>query len=406
MDEVKGYMKFEDIAQVALDQNSLKYGLTPMFWVGICTLIDNPGDAQSRQRLDSYNALVDNAAKSQDAKQSAFWHKIKELLGSVSMASQNYTNPQAREFTERLKVLSRLVFARYNGSRYEWWGEKEHRAMQPMPADQNEYENLQLSVLNRVNQITDELKKYEMLNFFITGGAVNSTSPKSVQAALTYRANSPFATVLDLHTMSFIVPEEDTETHLKIYQDAKSKINKMLAEELKADVIDHKKIDTEVKFFKTLAYNTMQWHAISQSEYRSVLEEYDTQRLLLPDALKYMQKLSNAEHAQIAALKEQIAALNEQIAQSQAELTQRKSELSKLREDLDTAQRQNDALAQENQNLRNANATQGQLAEERKDIIKRMTEASARLGGGIFRKDVEEYKRMMAEVASQVNIKK
>ena len=399
MDEVKGYMKFEDIAQVALDQNSLKYGLTPMFWVGICTLIDNPEDAQSRQRLDSYNALVDNAAKSQDAKQSAFWHKVKELLGSVSMASQNHTNPQAREFTERLKVLSRLVFARYNGSRYEWWGEKEHRAMQPMPADQNEYENLHLSVLNRVNQITDELKKYEMLNFFITSGAVNSTSPKSVQAALTYRANSPFATVLDLHTMSFIVPEEDTETHLKIYQDAKSKINKMLAEELKADVIDHKKIDTEVKFFKTLAYNTMQWHAISQSEYRSVLEEYDTQRLLLPDALKYVQKLSNAEHAQIAALKEQIDQL-------QAELTQRKGELSKLREDLDTAQRQNDALAQENQNLRNANATQGQLAEERKDIIKRMTEASARLGGGIFRKDVEEYKRMMAEVASQVNIKK
>ena len=143
----------------------------------------------------------------------------------------------------------------------------------------------------------------------------------------------------------------------------------------------------------------MQWHAISQSEYKSVLEEYDTQRLLLPDALKYMQKLSNAEHAQIAALKEQIDQL-------QAELTQRKSELSKLREDLDTAQRQNDALAQENQNLRNANATQGQLAEERKDIIKRMTEASARLGGGIFRKDVEEYKRMMAEVASQVNVKK
>lgn len=399
MDEVKGYMKFEDIAQVALDQNSLKYGLTPMFWVGICTLIDNPEDAQSRQRLDSYNALVDNAAKSKDAKQSAFWHKVKELLGSVSMASQNHTNPQAREFTERLKVLSRLVFARYNGSRYEWWGEKEHRAMQPMPADQNEYENLHLSVLNRVNQITDELKKYEMLNFFITSGAVNSTSPKSVQAALTYRANSPFATVLDLHTMSFIVPEEDTETHLKIYQDAKSKINKLLAEELKADVIDHKKIDTEVKFFKTLAYNTMQWHAISQSEYRSVLEEYDTQRLLLPDALKYVQKLSNAEHAQIAALKEQIDQL-------QAELTQRKGELSKLREDLDTAQRQNDALAQENQNLRNANATQGQLAEERKDIIKRMTEASARLGGGIFRKDVEEYKRMMAEVATQVNIKK
>lgn len=399
MDEVKGYMKFEDIAQVALDQNSLKYGLTPMFWVGICTLIDNPEDAQSRQRLDSYNALVDSAAKSQDAKQSAFWHKVKELLASVSMASQNHTNPQAREFTERLKVLSRLVFARYNGSRYEWWGEKEHRAMQPMPADQNEYENLHLSVLNRVNQITDELKKYEMLNFFITSGAVNSTSPKSVQAALTYRANSPFATVLDLHTMSLIVPEEDTETHLKIYQDAKSKINKMLVEELKADVIDHKKIDTEVKFFKTLAYNTMQWHAISQSEYRSVLEEYDTQRLLLPDALTYMQKLSNAEHAQIAALKEQIDQL-------QAELTQRKSELSKLREDLDTAQRQNDALAQENQNLRNANATQGQLAEERKDIIKRMTEASARLGGGIFRKDVEEYKRMMAEVATQVNIKK
>lgn len=389
MENKEQYMSLETLAQLILQNDDFLPIVGQGFWADCCLYASGHPD---KRLEDHFIRGTENLEKQmQSDKMSGpeklYIQKIIYFIDHLNRARKNPDTPEAQDFVARLKNISRLF---YSNRDIRYLSPESIKVLEPMPRNEKEIENMRLMMLQKFNQVQNEETKHKLLNY-LSRGAANESSPASQKMAITLRANSPLATVDDLECLSYITPQHDVATFQKLYEDADKMTSSFLAKELAKESPDMREAQRTIDTSLRIAYRAQQAKAITGAQYQEQLDKYKMEKLIMPDAVTYMQKLSTAEVAQIDALKKQLA-------ESQANLERTKQELSQERTALMDARQQNAELTRENESLRRANDSLGQSKENAEDKLKKLVAGAKRMKSGLGSSGVKDYQKMAEEI--------
>ena len=389
MENKENYMNFEDLAQLVLlnDQYIPIVGMS--VWADFCKYVSSPLDQKQEESFNRGTEYLKTQLKSDKntKEQKQYIQQLLQLTDDLSKARQNPDTPDAQAFVDRLKNISRMYYV--NGGTQSLLPDRA-AVLEPMPKTANDIENMRLMMLQKFNQLQNEEAKHKLLKF-LSKGIANESSPASQKMAITFRANSPLATVHDLEVMSYITPQHDVATFKKLYEDADKMTSTFLAKELAKESPNMQEVQQTIEASGRIAYRAQQAKAITGAQYQEHLNKYKMENLMMPDAVSYMQKLSTAEVAQIDALKKQLAEMQAKLEKTQQELSQERTAL------MDSKSR-NEELTRENESLRRTNDSLGQSKENAEDKLKKLVAGAKRMKSGLGSSGVKDYQKMAEEI--------
>lgn len=367
------YMTYEEIAKLFLVPKQSIYtlsgGALGNSFLAFC--YQSISDAMhNKTSVSPYDFLGDNASTlktriDKDPSNAETYKKLLAFVDQVQEITKNPHTPEALSFFNNLKQITQIERGKNIVS--------DSSISYELRIAEKDFDNASAVFLKQISNVQDEQLKYNML-YFLCRDTANRNVSDVEKAALTMRANSPFATINDLYLL-LLANKDDKAMVAKIFQDMENITQKQLTQELSKPVPDAENLKNIVSY---LPY-VVQYLDNPNAE-REILQKYDIKRMMLPDGLEYLQKIINEPAEKV---KEQDAQIREMMARIR-ELEQQNriltNELDATKQTLQDAQNRNQTLNSENSALRQQNTAIAQQNEGAKKKLLELKSGIEKLG--------------------------
>ena len=394
MQKEQGFMSFEQLADMILgDQDWYRLGVLDRGnWALFYEFAKNPKNENvaldvkaTRENVQSMQAYTE---------QPDVRAKLDKLLGLIAQIEQVAKNPydaKSVEFMARLKNILQTYHAKHPYRKYE--------ISNINPENTEQYLMLMMA---RLNLIKDERVKYNVLKFFYE--EPNGKLSESARQAFILRANNAHATVEDLYNL-MIVYYNDKGDVRTVFQDMEKIARRDLTAELAKEAPDLNKIEYIISLVRN-GTGMLQDNAIRNQ----VLEIYNLQNLLMPNAAEYLSKAPDTYAQTIAARDASIDELNAKIAELRLQIDEKTDQMQTVQNELETAkqtladaQAQNQRLNQENSALRQENASLGQSKANSETKLQKLIAGARLMKAGIGSRGIKDYQQLVEDVNAGIN---